>query len=105
MIEELKEKTNDMLRSEPDEVNAGIDATENLVAFAAAIGMTFLARNALQAGWRKTMSSDPPKNPASYEVDWRDALLWGGISGAVVGITRIVSRRASSSAYRSFRSR
>jgi hypothetical protein len=94
----------DALDTAIDERNAGIAPAENALAFAVAFGATILARNALQAGWRKTLGVDPPKNPTSREVSWRDALLWGAVSGAVVGMTGIVARRASSSAYRSLRS-
>ncbi|WP_231617707.1 DUF4235 domain-containing protein [Novipirellula aureliae] len=90
--------------NEPDERNEGIGKRENMLAFGAAIAATFLARNALQASWRTTLDRDPPKNPASPEVDWKDALLWGALSGAVVGMARIASRRTSSAAYNHFRS-
>ncbi|MGB7327330.1 MAG: DUF4235 domain-containing protein [Rubripirellula sp.] len=112
MIDQIQERFNDLrdsaeehFDSEPDERNVGIGQTENLLAFAAAMGATFIARNALQAGWRTTLDRDPPKNPASPEVDWKDALLWGAVSGALVGVVRIASRRASSSAYNNFVSR
>ncbi len=103
MIEDIRDKASDLLDQEPDERNAGIEPAENALAFAVALGVTFLARNALQASWRTALNSDPPKNPASHEVAWREALLWGAVSGAVVGVARIASRRASSAAYRSVR--
>ncbi|TWU01404.1 DUF4235 domain-containing protein [Neorhodopirellula pilleata] len=111
MIDSLQEKleaahhnVQEKLGREPDGRNAGIGKTENLMAFGAAIAATFLARNALQASWKFALNREPPKNPASSEVDWKDALLWGAVSGACVGMVRIASRRASSSAYRSWRS-
>ncbi|QDV86324.1 DUF4235 domain-containing protein [Stieleria magnilauensis] len=106
MIEQMQEKLSDLrdtaadrFHDEPDGRNTGIGKTENLLAYAAALGATLVARNALQAGWRTTLNREPPKNPASPEVDWKDALLWGAVSGALVGIVRIASRRASSGAY------
>ncbi|TWU65828.1 MULTISPECIES: DUF4235 domain-containing protein [Crateriforma] len=103
MIESIKEKVAETVSEAPDERNAGIEPAENALAFAVALGMTFLARQTLQAGWRTTFDRDPPKNPASHEVAWKDALLWGAVSGAVVGIARIASRRASSKAYQRFK--
>ena len=88
---------------EPDGRNPGISSSEAAVAFVAAIGATFVARHLLEAAWQTTLDRDPPKNPMSREVAWREALLWGAVSGAVVGITRIASRRASTGAYRSWR--
>ncbi len=102
MIEQLKERADEMFGDQPNGVNAGIEPAENALAFVVALGATFLARNALQAGWRTALNSEPPKNPASHEVNWRDALIWGAVSGAVVGAVRIASRRASSGAYRNF---
>lgn len=102
MIETMRDKANEYISREPDGRNAGVSPAENAMAFAVALGATFLVRNALQAGWRSTMNREPPKNPVSPEVDWGDALLWGAVSGAVVGIARIASRRGSSSVYRSF---
>ncbi|KAA1261476.1 hypothetical protein LF1_40260 [Rubripirellula obstinata] len=104
MIEQLKDKASEYLSDAPDERNAGIEPAENALAFVTALGCTFLARNLIQSGWRAALDRDPPKNPASHEVDWQDALLWGAVSGAVVGVARIASRRASSSAYRAIRS-
>jgi hypothetical protein len=112
MIEQAQDKFNDWREAaqerfgnEPDNRNAGIGKTENMLAFAAALSATFLARNAVQAGWRTTLNRDPPLNPASSEVDWQDALLWGAVSGAIVGMVRIASRRASSGAYNRWISR
>ncbi len=79
------------------------DYTEQLLTFAAAAGAAVLARHLLRAGWRTTLHREPPKNPASSSVDWQDALLWGAVSGALVGVTRIVSRRASTAAYKRMR--
>ncbi len=73
-----------------------------MIAFTAALGATFLARQLVEATWRSALDRDPPKNPASHDVAWKEAVAWGAASGALVGIARIASRRISSSAYRSF---
>lgn len=90
---------------EADGRNPGIGKSESIIAYGAAIAATFLVRRALSLTWQATLNRDPPKNPASHAVAWKDALLWGAISGAVVGMTRIGSRRASTAVYRSYRSR
>ncbi len=89
---------------QPDRRNAGISATESAIAFVAAIGATFIAREVIEAAWRTTLDRDPPKNPASREVAWKEALGWGAASGALVGIARIASRRLSTRAVRQWRS-
>ena len=88
---------------EPDGRNPGIGRVESACALGAAIVTTLATRHLLEAGWRQTFDRDPPKNPASHEVHWKEALLWGAVSGAVIGVARVASRRASSSAYRNIR--
>ncbi|NND95745.1 MAG: DUF4235 domain-containing protein [Pirellulaceae bacterium] len=89
---------------EPNERNAGISTYESTVAFAAAMGATIIAREVLEATWRKTLDRDPPKNPTSSDVPWKEAVIWGVTSGALVGLTRIAARRLSTGAVRSLRS-
>lgn len=112
MIETLRDRYEDVrngefsssFRDEPNGVNDGISAAENVLAFAVATGTALLARELLKGGWRATVGTEPPKNPSSRQVDWRDAMLWGVMSGAIVGAARIASRRATSSAYSRLRS-
>ncbi|TWU46817.1 DUF4235 domain-containing protein [Rubripirellula reticaptiva] len=111
MIEELSDRYADIrngrydspLRDEPNGTNDGVAPMENMLAFAVAAGTALVARELLKGGWRAALGSEPPRNPASHEVDWRDAMLWGVMSGAIVGAARIASRRATSSAYNRFR--
>ena len=103
-LEQIKDRAENLFDDEADGRNAGIGQAENMIAFASAIGCTFMVRQGLQLGWKAALKRDPPKNPTSHEVEWREALLWGAVSGAIVGAARIASRRASSSAYRSMRS-
>ena len=86
--------------SETLERNPGVSKVEAGIAFAAATAATFLTRETLEASWRKSTGNAPPKNPASHTISWKEALLWGAISGAVIGAARIASRRAAAAAYR-----
>lgn len=89
--------------TEPNRRNAGIGKTQAVIAFAAATAVAFAARELLEAGWRRTLDRDPPKNPASYEVTWKEAIVWGTVSGALIGVARIAARRVSSGAFRKYR--
>lgn len=112
MLESTQERYEDLRQDfseylgydRPDGKNAGISLTGSAIAFVAALGASLVAREVLEAGWRTTLDREPPKNPASHEVDWKDAILWGATSGALVGVARILSRRLSTRAYRKFRS-
>ena len=79
-----------------------ITTAESIFAFSAAIATTFLTRRLLMIAWQKAFDREPPKNPASSEVAWREAILWGAISGAFAGLARIVGRRAASGSYHHF---
>ena len=111
MIETLQEKFDDLTSRNDDKLttaeiesrNPGIDKTEAGIAFVAALGAGYVARELLRHGWQVATKEEPPMNPASHEVRWKDALLWGAVSGAVAGIVRIASRRASSATYRNFK--
>ncbi len=54
-------------------------------------------RALLKSGWRTATGSEPPLNPESDETDWRSALVWAVVTGALVGIVRTVSRKGASS--------
>ena len=100
MLEQIQQKLDELKSDEtPGDANAGIEPAENALALVAAMGATLLARNALQAGWEQAFKRQAPKNPASPEVNWKEALVWGAASGAMVGLARIASRRLSSKAY------
>lgn len=95
-ISEAYESLTDRVDWEPDEV----ELSESAITFAAAILGGIVARRLVKAGWQAAFREHPPLNPASREVDWSDALLWGLASGALVGTIRVFARRGASSAYR-----
>lgn len=67
----------------------------NLVAGGAAVAATVAARKGLASGWKKATGTRPPDNPADPTTGWRQALAWGALTGAVVGVARIVANRQS----------
>lgn len=96
----LPHTTSDQDFDAPDDVETS--TTELVLATGIAIVAGVAARNLMKSGWRYAAQQEPPQNPASDEVAWREALLWAAITGAVVGVTRIVGRRAASGAYRRY---
>ncbi|MBY5162554.1 DUF4235 domain-containing protein [Salsipaludibacter albus] len=52
-----------------------------------------LARKALTSGWQRATGNEPPSNPADPETDWREAVLWGALTGAVIGLARMAASR------------
>jgi uncharacterized protein DUF4235 len=75
------------------------DKVWNAVASGAAIGAVAASKPVLERSWRAVFRSDPPGNPAHRDVAWRDALLWALLTGALVGVIRLVAQRAAAGAW------
>ncbi len=110
MLDELQERADQLgeqaksqLSPGSEHSNEGIGQVENLIALATAMAAAVAARHTLQASWRHAFDRDPPKNPSSRNVVWKEALLWGAVSGALVGVARIAARRGSTSLVRRIR--
>jgi len=41
-------------------------------------------KRSLDAGWRAVTSKDPPDEPESLTIGWKDALLWTTVSAVAV---------------------
>lgn len=48
--------------------------------------------------WRKTKKTEPPKDPASPETPWAEALTWAAASGIAVGVARLVTTKGAATA-------
>ena len=71
----------------------------------AATGSAILAgiatRKALQSGWRRVKDEEPPENPDVSSVSWTNAILWAAMTGAAVGVSKmLVTRSVSLSLHR-----
>ena len=71
----------------------------NGVASGAAIAAVMLTRPAIERLWKAIFRRDPPGNPASRDVTWREALLWALFTGALVGVVRLVAQRGAAGAW------
>lgn len=73
--------------------------TENkyaaLAATAAALGAAWLMRKTLESSWVKLTGREAPENPESDETTWGEALAWAVVSGAALGVARLVARRGT----------
>src|SRR6056297_1337611 len=83
---QVADRTRSLTDSSPDGTNVGISQAETAVALIAAMGAGAVAQALLKKSWRAVANEEPPKNPAAHDVAWREALLWGALSGAVVGM-------------------
>lgn len=58
------------------------------------------ARNLLTTGWKAATGSAPPTNPEHPDVEWHEAVLWAVLSGAVIGVARMLATRKAAEYYR-----
>lgn len=71
----------------------------DFIAFAsgAAAGTAF--RWGMTAVWRASRHEDPPANPASRGVRWRDALVWSVSLAVGAAVSRVVAQRGAAAAW------
>jgi hypothetical protein len=79
------------------------DKVWNGVASAAAVGAVMLTKPLIERAWRFAFRSEPPGNPAHEDVAWRDAILWALLTGAVVGVVRLIAQRLAAGAWQKAR--
>lgn len=57
------------------------------------------AERMLTSGWRLVTRTDPPKDPAYEDVDWKSAVIWTAAAGSAVAVARLVSRYGAGKAW------
>ena len=66
-----------------------------LAATLAALGAATLMRKTLERVWMSATGKEAPVNPESSETSWGEALAWALVSGALLGVARLVARRGA----------
>ena len=72
-----------------------------ILALGFAVPTGIAVRKAVDAGWRATRQTEPPRNPAAPGTAWSEALLWAGVSGVAVAAGRLVATRGAAAAWKS----
>jgi Protein of unknown function (DUF4235) len=60
----------------------------------AGMAAAWVARKLLTIGWTKIMGKEPPDSPEDPQVALGEALAWGLLMGAGVGVARLLATRA-----------
>ena len=55
----------------------------------------FMTQHALEALWRDTRGTEPPKIAADRRSPWPDALSWAAATGVGVGVARLLAVRTA----------
>ena len=58
-----------------------------------------LARKALDRLWQSVRGAEPPRNPASRETTWGEAIAWAAASGVAMGVARLVTARGAAAGW------
>ena len=58
-----------------------------------------VAHKGLTTAWRAVTGDDPPTIPEDPDTSWREAVAWAVLSGAVVGLARLVATRRAAQYY------
>ncbi len=81
--------------------NAGKDSSKiwSVFSLISALGAAALAKKGLNASWKAATRKQPPENPADPDVQLREAVAWAVVSGALVGLARMLAQRRAASYY------
>lgn len=71
-----------------------------MLAALAGVTAAALARNVLVAGWERNRGTQPPANPADPSTDWTEAITWAALTGALIGLARLVAARGAAEGWR-----
>jgi hypothetical protein len=74
--------------------------TWKLMGTGGAVLTGMLTKKVLTTGWEKATGNPPPANPESPDVSWGEALAWAIVSGALVGVARMLATRKAADYYR-----
>ncbi|HEY6798450.1 MAG TPA: DUF4235 domain-containing protein [Kineosporiaceae bacterium] len=58
------------------------------------------AERAVRTAWRTATGNEPPALPENPDTRWGEAVTWALLSGAVIGLARLVATRRAAAYYR-----
>lgn len=59
-----------------------------------------VSRSVAEKIWVKTKGGDPPRNPASRQTTWGEAVGWAVATGVAAGVARLLASRGMAGAWR-----
>lgn len=71
-----------------------------VLAGVAAAAATTVADRGARSAWKVTTGEEPPSDPKNPDVDWKQALGWAVLSGALIGVARLAAQRKAADYYR-----
>jgi hypothetical protein len=67
--------------------------TWSVVGGLSAVGGGTVAKKALHRAWKLVTGNEPPANPEHPRTTWPEAIAYALVSGAIMGVARLVARK------------
>ena len=58
------------------------------------------AKKLITTGWKVTTGHAPPANPEHPDTTWAEAVAFAVVSGAIIGVVRMLAARKAAAYYR-----
>ncbi|MGB3257281.1 MAG: DUF4235 domain-containing protein [Ornithinimicrobium sp.] len=71
-----------------------------VMATGAAVGASIAARKLTDGSWKFLRGEEAPKNPEDPDAGWGEAIAFALLSGAIVGLTRMLANRQAATIYK-----
>ncbi len=75
------------------------DQMWNGVASLAAVGAVAATKPLVERIWTLLSGREAPGNPAHQDVTWGEAVMWALVTGALVGVIRLLAQRGAASVW------
>ncbi len=72
---------------------AGSGAAWKVLGSGGAIAAGVVANKVLHVGWKAATGKQPPTIPEDPETDWKEAVAWAVLSGALIGVAKLLATR------------
>ena len=71
-----------------------------LLTIVATVVAATVARKAVTGTWKLAAGDEPPANPEDPRVSWKEAVTFAVVSGAVMGLARMLASRQAAAWFR-----
>ncbi len=75
------------------------DLVYKVMSVGAAIGAAKVARAATDGSWKFIRGQKSPENPADPDNEWKEAIAFAILSGAIVGLARMLASRQTAAVF------
>lgn len=70
-----------------------------ILSVVAASGAAIVARKLTDGSWKFVTGGDSPQNPEDPDISWKEAIAFALLSGALMGLARMVAQREAAQVF------